>query len=100
MELTTQDKENIIYLVTKKYQSPTKIAKEYNKSRQTVYNVLKEYGIDIKKFQWIDVVCDYCGKEFKKRRCMVRNTKRDFCCTDHKMMYIKEHPKEWSRKRE
>jgi hypothetical protein len=30
-----------------------------------------------------DVVCEYCGKEFKKVRSVFRNSRKHFCCKEH-----------------
>ena len=88
--LTKQDKDQIVYLVTHQYRRVAEVAKTFSKSRQAIYDVLKQYGVDIKDYIWITVECEYCRKAFKKRRHMIRTSKLDFCCNEHQSMWKRE----------
>ena len=50
--LTKQDKDQIVYLVTHQYRRVAEVAKTFSKSRQAIYDVLKQYGVDIKDYIW------------------------------------------------
>ena len=85
-----RDEDTIIYLITTEYKRVAEVARAFGKSRQAIYDVLKRRGVNIKDYVWIEVTCDYCGKEFKKRRCLVRGSKLDFCSREHVCRYMNE----------
>lgn len=52
---------------------------QYNRTRQSIWKVLKKYGIDTAGAGSMDVSCYTCNKEFKKYRYQVRKNLHVFC---------------------
>ena len=61
----------------------TKIAAHYGLSRQRIWQVLQDAGVDTsKKLGGISIVCNNCGTTFKKPKCQVRKRLHCFCSND------------------
>lgn len=58
-----------------------KLAERYGVTRQTIFFILKKYGIDTKK-QRIPVSCTTCGNELLRTKAEIRNKKNHFCNMD------------------
>lgn len=78
--LTQEDKDDIV----ESWQNlvrMTDIAKQYDLSRQRIWQVLNAAGVDTSKGKII-VTCDECGKEFERHKGQVRKRRRCFCSND------------------
>ena len=80
MKLTKNDKVYIIIA----YQELTpmaQLAKKFNVTRQAIYKILKQAGIDTSK-QGLSVSCTTCGKELVRDKFQIRKQKNHFCDRD------------------
>lgn len=69
--------------------SASELSKRFNVTRQRIYDVLKEFGVDTSKHK-ITVSCSCCKKEFHTHKCRLRNKKRIFCSMDCYYSWIGE----------
>lgn len=55
------------------------LAKQYNVTRQAVWKIIKQAGIDAGEQGTLWITCDACGNEFKRLRHKIRKQKNHFC---------------------
>jgi len=77
--LTKLQEVDIVDSYTVSLISMENIARKYNRSRQSIWKVLKRHGIDTTSAGLLDVSCYSCSKEFKKHRYRIRKQLHVFC---------------------
>jgi hypothetical protein len=84
--LTLEQEKEIVKAYTVDLVSMQDLGKRYDgRTRQGIWKVLRRNGVNPGDYAYIKIVCEHCGKEFERRRCMVRNAgqlahkKRNFC---------------------
>ena len=55
------------------------LAKEYNRTREGIWKVIRKAGVNPKDYERINISCAYCGKEFTTTRSRLRNRQRLYC---------------------
>jgi len=78
---TVSDIDHIIQSY-REFTPMTQIAKQYNVTRQRIWQILKQAGINTSKNGGVKVTCDFCGTTFQKPRCQVRKRLHCFCSVD------------------
>ena len=79
LALTEDQKDQIVHLYVNELISAVEIGKRFDRCKVTIYNVLHERDVNVRKSHKIRVKCDYCGREFYKYRAHYKRTARDFC---------------------
>ncbi len=87
MKINEKEKVNIIDEYTYKLTPMITLASKYQVTRQAIYKIIKQAGVDTLKHK-ILVSCDCCGKEVLKPRCNIRNKKKIFCSMDCYYAYL------------
>lgn len=76
--------EQAIDLWHKDMYSLQMIGDYFGVTRQAVKKYLNKQGVDTSKAATArEVVCDYCGKAFKKPRAYARARRKNYCCPEH-----------------
>jgi len=84
------DKEDKVYLIdeyTNKLTPIKRLADEFNVTRQAIYKIFKQEGVDTSKRK-IMISCDACGDSFPRHRCLIRNQRHHFCSTKCYTAYL------------
>lgn len=89
--LTDLELVNIVYGYSVELKPMIELAKQYGITRQGVYKVLHQAGIDTSKAGAgnMDVSCTCCAKVFSKHRCQVRRQKHVFCSEECYFAWLK-----------
>jgi len=77
-KLTQQNKVDIIEAYNVQLVPIIKLAEKYNVTRQAIYKLLKQSGIDTTK-KLIQVSCTTCGNILLRPKCRIRKQKNHFC---------------------
>jgi len=77
--LTQKQIVDIITAYTVQLESAQAIATRYNRTRQSVYKLLKSHNIDPNDYAQLTVSCTACGAQIQRPRCHVRDRKHLFC---------------------
>ncbi len=81
--------DRVTTLYNKHFLSCEQIANEYGVSRVAVWKFLRGHGVDTSKHGGVETKCAQCGTVFKKLRCRMRQTMKDFCNIDCYMQYVR-----------
>ena len=77
--IKTQD---VVAMYTIQHLSSCEIQKLIGMSRSSIMKRLKSAGISTKQGEWINVTCDFCGKQYQLVRSRWRNTERHYCSNE------------------
>jgi len=83
MKTTDNDRVDIVRRYSVGLERMGDLAKDYAMTRQGIYKILKQAGIDTHKGKggpcWVTFSCTVCGEESTKRRAEFRKRKHVFC---------------------
>lgn len=77
--LTPKDEVDIINAYTIDLVPMIDLAKQYNRTRQGIWKLLKRNGINPAEYGILKITCPACGQVFTRPRCQVRKRKRLYC---------------------
>lgn len=69
--------------------SMIELGQQYNRSRQAIWYILQNLGVDTAKRQ-VQVSCSYCGTPIMRTKKRARTTKHHFCCQACYFQWLKE----------
>jgi len=81
MKIKEESKIDIINAYVTGLEPMAKIARQYGVTRATIYNIMKQAGVDTTK-QLIPVSCTVCGTVVHRHKSHVRKTKYPYCSVD------------------
>ena len=79
--LTTKQKVDIIHAYADTFTPMIELAKKYGITRQGVFKILKQAGVDTSKRR-LPVSCDACGTEVLRTKARIRRQLHHFCSED------------------
>ena len=78
MRITYRDRVDIIKAYESELTPIIKLADKYNVTRQAIYKILKQAGIDTSK-KLVQVSCTTCGNILSRHKARIRRQKNHFC---------------------
>ena len=87
MKIAHKEQVNIIEAYEIQFKPIITLAKQYGVTRQAIYKILWQAGIDTTKKR-LPVSCDVCGTEHLRPRCQIRNRKHMFCSPECYHAYL------------